>query len=98
MFKWIGKIKLWRHRSEPDPVVVHDYGQYLHKPVMARAISMIMGVSQNELCTWVDDPEIDLFLNDELIQGSEWALRRLGSGYYEIKIPSQNRVWRFFIA
>jgi hypothetical protein len=98
MFKWLGKIRLWRRESAPDPYIILEYGQYVHKPVVARAVSMIMGVSQDELCSWINDPEMDLFLNDELIQGSEGAQRRLGSGSYEIKIPSQRRVWRFFIA
>jgi len=95
MFKWLTKIKLWRR--EPEGPVVHEYGRYLYKPVIARAISVVVGVSQAEVCSWVQNPEIDLYLNDELIQGASWALKRLESGNYEIKIPSQDKVWRFFI-
>lgn len=96
MFKWLSKIKLWRRKLEGP--VVHEYGRYVYKPVIARALSVVIGVSQAEVCSWISDPKIDLFLNDELIQGTQWARRRLESGGYEIKIPSQNKVWRFFIA
>ena len=96
MLKWLTKVKLWRRGSEGP--VVHEYGRYVYKPVIARAMSEVIGVSQAEVCAWVQDPEIDLYLNEDLIQGASWALRRLESGNYEIKIPSQNKVWRFFIA
>ena len=98
MFKWIGKIRLWRREKEEEPVVVHDYGVYVYKPVMIRAVAMVMGVPQDAVRSWVDDPEVDLSLNGELIQGAGWDRRRLGSGNYEIKIPSRNKAWRFFIA
>ena len=96
MFKWLVKAKLWRRG--PEGPVVNDYGHYVFKPVIARAMSEVVGVSQAEVCSWVQNPEIDLYLNDELIQGAQWARRRLESGNYEIKIPSQGKVWRFFIA
>lgn len=96
--KWLGKLKIWRRVSQEKGPVVNDYGQYLYKPVISRAISVVTEVSQAEVCAWVEDPEIDVYLNDELIQGAQWARRRLESGNYEIKIPSQNKVWRFFIA
>lgn len=96
MFKWLIKAKLWRRG--PEGPVVNDYGRYVFKPVIARALSEVIGVSQAEVCAWVQNPEIDLYLNEELIQGASWARRRLESGNYEIKIPSQDKVWRFFIA
>lgn len=96
MFKWLGKIRLWQ-RSPTGPLVT-EFGQYVHKPVIARAISVVIGVSQAEVCAWIVNPEIDVFLNEELLQGASWARRRLESGDYEIKIPSQDKVWRFFIA
>ena len=77
---------------------VHEYGQYSYKPVIARAISAVVGVSQAEVCNWIADPAIEVFLNDDLLQGANWARMRLESGGYEIKIPSQCKVWRFFIA
>ncbi len=96
MFKWLTKVKWWRRG--PKGPVVHDYGQYVFKPVISRAISVVVNVSQAEVMSWVQDPEIDLYLNDELIVGTHWTRRRLESGNYEIKIPSQDKVWRFFIA
>lgn len=97
MFKWLGKVKFWK-QQEPEGPAVHEYGQYVHKPVIARALSVVIDVSQAELCSWISDPEIEIFLNEELIQGAQWARRRLESGDYEVKIPSQDKVWRFFIA
>ena len=95
MFKWLGKLKIWRQDQE---VTVHEYGRYVYKPVIARALSVVIGVPQTEICDWIASPHINLFLNDELIEGATWARRRLESGNYEIKIPSQAKVWRFFIA
>lgn len=97
MFKWLGKLKIWRRKSQSQSEVVHEYGRYVYKPVIARAMSAVIGVSQAEVCSWIASPEINVFLNDELIQGATWAMRRLESGNYEIKIPSQGKVWTFFI-
>lgn len=97
MIKWLSKIKLWKRRGSQGPVV-HDYGHYVYKPVIARALSEVIGVSQAELCSWIQSPEINVYLNDELIQGAQWARRRLESGNYTIKIPSQDKAWTFFIA
>lgn len=100
MFKWLGKLKLWR--GDPNGPLVTDYGQYSYKPVIARAISVVVDVSQAEVCNMVADPEIGVFLNDDLLQGANWARMRLESGDYEIKITSpdgaKDKVWRFFIA
>lgn len=96
MFKWIAKAKWWRRGSKGP--VVNDYGQYVYKPVIARALSVVLGVSQADVCMWVADPNTQVYLNDELIEGISWTRRRLESGDYEIKIPSQDKVWRFFIA
>ncbi len=109
MFKWLGKIRLWRSDStspegsaEPTGPLVTEFGQYSHKPVISRAISVVTGVSQAEVCAWVTDPETSVFLNEELLQGASWARRRLESGDYEIKIvlldEAKGKVWRFFIA
>ncbi len=96
MFKWLSKIRLWRQTSKA--AVVYDYGQYLYKPVIARALSVVLEHSQAEIVAWVADPNIQIYLNDRLIEGANWTRERLESGNYEIKIPSQNKVWRFFIA
>jgi hypothetical protein len=96
MFKWLGKLKIWKQK-EPDGPAIHEYGRYLYKPVLARAISAVVGVSQPQVCAWVQDPNIQIYINDELLQGMEWARRRLESGNYEIKITQQNKIWRFFI-
>lgn len=93
MFKWLSKIRSWRQTSED--AVVYDYGRYVYKPVVARALSEVIGVAQVEVCAWIVDPEVDVYLNDELIKDTHG---RLESGGYKIKIPSQNKVWRFFIA
>lgn len=96
MFKWLSKIRLWRQTSKAP--VVYNYGKYVYKPVIARAFSVVLERSQAEIVAWVADPNIQIYLNDRLIEGADWARERLESGGYEIKIPSQNKVWRFFIA
>ncbi len=96
MFKWLSKIRLWRQKSKET--VVYDYGRYVYKPVIARALSVVLERSQAEVVAWVADPGVQIYLNDRLIQGANWTRERLESGSYEIKIPSQYKVWRFFIA
>ncbi len=95
MFKWLNKLKVWRR--EPSGPAVHEYGRYQLKPVMARTLSVVIGITQSELCSWIASPEIDIYLNDELIQGAQWARGRLESGGYEIKIPQHDKIWRFYI-
>lgn len=96
MFKWLGKLKWWN--SEGGTLAVHDYGRYMHKPVMARTLSLVIGISQDELLDWMRSPDVDIYLNEDLIPGADWNGKRLESGGYEIKIPQMNKVWRFFIA
>jgi len=97
MLKWAGKIREWWRGSSDSPVTIHTYGRYSHKPVLGRALSMVMNVCDAELCAWTNDPEIEVYLNNTLVQESR-LLERLEAGSYEIKLPSQNKVWRFFIA
>lgn len=96
MFKWLGKLKWWN--SAGGSLAVHEYGRYVYKPVVARALSVVMNISQHELVEWIQNPDIDIYLNKDLIQGTRWARQRLESGGYEIKIPQMNKIWRFFIA
>ena len=97
MFKWLGRLTTWR-RKELDGPLVTEFGRYEYKPVMARVLSVVMDICQEEVVAIIANPHIEIFLNDEVIQGSSWARKRLESGAYEIKIPSQDKVWRFFIA
>lgn len=97
MLKWLGKLVSYGRRSLQG-YVVYDYGQYLYKPVVPRAVAEVIGISQTELRSWIDDSEIEIYLNRDLIQGVRWAGARLESGNYEIKIPSQKKLWTFFIA
>ena len=97
MFKWLGVIKFWKQR-EPEGPVVREYGRYVHKPVMARALSVVLEQDQAVIAAWVADPDIHIFVNGEELQGSKWALGRMESGDYEIKISTEeDKVWLFFI-
>ena len=97
MFKWLGKIKFWKQR-EPEGPVVHDYGRYLYKPVVARALSVVLEQDQAVIAAWVASPDIQVYVNGEELQGAKWARGRLESGDYEIKISTEeDKVWRFFI-
>lgn len=102
MFQWLNKLKFWKQSKSQNVIkqepVICDYGQYVHKPVVARALSVVLDVSQSEICNWIADPNTEVFLNDELLVGAQWARRRLESGSYEVRIPSQDKIWTFFIA
>jgi len=94
MLKWLGKLKWWRSK-ETGPIV-YEYGRYLHKPTVIRTLSMVINISPEELFRIVEQDKV--YLNDELIQVQQLAMHfRLESGHYEIKIPTNNKVWRFFI-
>jgi len=96
VFKWIGKLKRWRQKEVGAPIV-HEYGRYVFKPIVLRALSVVLGQDQTVIITWVASPDIDIYLNNRLIQGEDWAKVRLESGGYKVEIPSQNKVWSFFI-
>lgn len=97
MFRWLGRLTTWR-RKEPNGPLVTEFGKYEYKPVMARVLSVVMDISQAEVVAIIANPHIEILLNDKVIQGSSWARERLESGAYEIKILSQDKIWRFFIA
>lgn len=90
MLKWLVE-KLGRKQA-PD---VHDYGRYVNKPVVQRALAMVMNMSQTDLVRLVG--KTDVYLNDDKLDLTHLVLR-MESGGYEIKIPAQNKIWRFFIA
>ena len=102
MRKMLGKLLWWkRDPAEPDGPFFRNYGKYEYKPVIARALSVVMEESQEQIATWVQSPDIRITLNDEPVEGMRWALRRLESGNYEIKLSQaeqQDKIWRFFIA
>ena len=99
MRKLLGKLKWWKKR-EPDGPAFHDFGQYVYKPVIARALSVVMDESQEQIAIWVQDPNVQITLNDEPVEGMRWALRRLESGTYTVKMSRDgvDKIWRFFIA
>lgn len=96
MFKWLTKIKLWRQRGLQDPVVVYQYGRYVLKPVVVRAMSVVMNISQQEFVHMTNIE--DVFLNNEKV-GDTWLAvhSRLESGEYIIRILAQNKIWKFYI-
>lgn len=93
MIKWALKALRWRRERKSDPVV-YDYGRYLYKPVIQRAVAEVMGITQTELVSLVDRTEV--YLNNDKLDRTQLILR-MPSGRYEIKVPEQNKVWCFFI-
>lgn len=93
MLKWL-RSKLKR-KPRVIPPEVFDYGRYEYKPVIARALSVVMNCTQQDVLNLVAATEVHF--NGELLQPGFTARPRLESGQYEVKIPSQNRVYRFFI-
>lgn len=93
MFKFLGKLRWWKKDSKNFSV--HEYGRYVHKPIRQRALSCVMGISQGDLVNLVRQTQVEL--NGTPLDVTHLVLR-MESGSYEIKIPSQNRIWRFFIA
>ena len=95
MFKWVTKIAQ-RLRRDPDRgLAVCEYGQYVHKPVMQRALAMVSGLTQTEFVRLVSHE--DVYLNGDKLDVTHLVLR-MESGTYRLKIPSLGKVWTFFIA
>tara|TARA_R110002094_G_scaffold202613_1_gene173752 strand:+ start:2511 stop:2804 length:294 start_codon:yes stop_codon:yes gene_type:complete len=96
MWKWLGKIAWWKPKSEDSGLVVHEYGRYLHKPVTCRAIAMVTRVPDIELELAIINEWYEVYLNGSRVLLGDLQTR-LESGGYEIKIPSKNKAWTFFI-
>ncbi len=90
--RWLARL-IWGPR-DPKGLVVHEYGRYVHRPVIQRALAKVMGITQGELVGLIKREEI--ILNGDPLDLTHLVLR-MESGDYEIKQPTQNKVWRFFI-
>jgi hypothetical protein len=93
MMTFLGKITSWFKGTTQGPDVC-EYGAYLYRPVIQRAVANVMGLSEPQLVSLIDSEEVQL---NNLTLDKTHLVLRLESGQYEIKIPSQNRIWRFFI-
>ncbi len=91
MLKWL--FRLLRRRVRPPKII--DHGRYVYKPVIARALSVVMNISQAEVVALVISKKI--YFNGQQLQPNFAATTRLHSGSYEVKIPSQNRLYKFYI-
>jgi hypothetical protein len=87
MLKWIKKLF-----SRKRKVVVHYYGKYDLKPVVGRALSVVMGLSKDQLANLVKAKK--LALNEQLVTDLEV---RLESGQYQILFFAKNQAWNFHI-
>jgi len=94
MFKWLGKIL--RRKTRAKPLEIINYGRYLHRPVLLRALSVVMNISQDEILSLIKGKGI--YCNEEYLQQGFIATLRLHSGRYQIRVPSQNRLYKFYIA
>lgn len=96
MLKWLGKMRLWRRDEKEPAVTVHDYGRYVYKPVLQRALSEVMGMSQTELVNRMRNSGMEVYLNGGSLDVTHLVLR-LESGNYKVEVPSLRKVWTFFI-
>ena len=87
MLKWIKKLF-----SRERKTVVHHYGKYELKPVVGRALSVVMGLSKEQLADLVKAKR--LTLNDQLVTDIE---ARLESGQYQILFFAKHQAWNFHI-
>jgi len=87
MLKWIKKLF-----SRERKTVVHHYGKYELKPVVGRALSVVMGISKERLVDLVKAKK--LALNDQLVTDTE---ARLESGQYQILFFAKSQAWNFHI-
>lgn len=94
MIKWVAKLAQKLRRDPERSFAVCDYGRYVHKPVMQRALSMVTGMTQTEFVRLVSNS--DVYLNDDKLDVTHLVLR-MEAGQYRVKIPSRETVWTFFI-
>ena len=87
MLKWIKKLF-----SPKRKTIVHQYGKYDLKPVVGRALSIVMGLSKEQLASLVKAKR--LTLNEQLVVDLEV---RLESGQYQILFFAKNQAWNFHI-
>lgn len=91
ILKWLfGKKK-----EKPMAPTVINFGRYLHKPVMERAVSYITGLDFSTFTSLVANRK--LLVNGQALLENR-LLERLESGSYEIiRLDTETR-WLFFIA
>ena len=87
MLKWIKKLF-----SRERKIVVHQYGKYELKPVVGRALSVVMGLTKEQLADLVKAKR--LTLNEQLVVDIE---ARLESGQYQILFFAKSQAWNFHI-
>jgi len=87
MFQWVKNIF-----SSKKKITEHHYGKYDLKPVTGRALSVVMGLSREQVVSLVNAKK--LTLNDQLIVDLE---SRLESGSYRITFFAKHQVWHFHI-
>ena len=87
MFKWIKGLF-----SKRKKLTVFEYGRYELKPVVGRALSIVMGLSKEQLDSLVKAKK--LTLNEQLVNNLE---ARLESGQYHLFFFAKNQAWNFHI-
>lgn len=87
MFQWVKNIF-----SNKKKITEHHYCKYDLKPVTGRALSVVMGLSREQVVSLVNAKK--LTLNDQLIVDLE---SRLESGSYRITFFAKHQVWHFHI-
>lgn len=95
MFSLLRRLyKRFTRTAQPQ---IFEYGRYLHKPTVSRAVCMVMDISYEELVNIINSNE-RIYLNDDVVGGETiGVLARLHAGDYTISMPSRNQIWTFFI-
>lgn len=87
MLKWIKNLF-----SKKRKTVVYQYGKYELKPVVGRALSVVMALPKEQVVDLVKAKK--LTLNEQLVTDLE---ARLESGQYQILFFAKNQAWNFHI-
>lgn len=87
--------RLFRRKPKQRPYEVVEYGRYKNKPVIMRALELVMSKSQEEIIGIISHQIIRL--NGTIL--TCYSLRnRLESGQYTIEVPHLRKKWTFYIA
>lgn len=88
MLKWLKGL------FSKKKTTVYHYGRYELKPVTDRALSVVMGISKEQLEKLVRAKK--LTLNEAVLYPNDLG-SRLESGSYQITLFASKQVWHFHI-
>ena len=90
MFGWLAN----KNKAKERPLNYYNRGRYLHKPVIGRALCVVVETTAPRIEELINSQSISI--NGEIICARDLD-RRLESGNYSVTILDENARYEFYI-